>query len=45
MKALILDQNEKNEKVSIIVPVYNSELYLRECLDSLIKQTLKGIQI
>ena len=32
-------------KVSIIVPVYNSEKYLRKCLDSLTCQTLKDIEI
>ncbi|MBR1425411.1 glycosyltransferase [bacterium] len=32
-------------KVSIIVPVYNVEEYLSKCLDSLINQTLKGIEI
>ena len=32
-------------KVSILVPIYNVEKYLRECLDSLIKQTLKDIEI
>lgn len=32
-------------KVSIIVPVYNVENYLRKCLDSLINQTLKNIEI
>ena len=32
-------------KVSIIVPVYNVEKYLRECLDSLVNQTLKEIEI
>lgn len=32
-------------KVSVIVPVYNVELYLRECLDSIINQTLKEIEI
>lgn len=32
-------------KVSIIVPIYNVEEYLRECLDSLLNQTLKQIQI
>lgn len=32
-------------KVSIIVPVYNAEAYLRDCLDSLVNQTLKDIEI
>ena len=31
--------------VSIIVPVYNTEEYLQKCLDSLINQTLKNIEI
>lgn len=32
-------------KVSIIVPVYNVELYLEKCLLSLVDQTLKEIEI
>ena len=32
-------------KVSIIVPVYNVEKYLEQCLDSIINQTLKEIEI
>lgn len=32
-------------KVSILVPIYNVEKYLRECLDSLINQTLDDIEI
>ena len=32
-------------KVSVIVPVYNVEEYLEKCLDSLINQTLKDIEI
>lgn len=31
--------------VSVIVPVYNTEQYLRECLDSLIRQTYSHLQI
>lgn len=34
-----------NIKVSIIVPVYNVEEYLPRCLDSLVNQTLKDIEI
>lgn len=32
-------------KVSVVVPVYNEESYLRECLDSITGQTLKEIEI
>lgn len=32
-------------KISIIIPVYNVEKYLRECLDSCINQTLEDIEI
>ena len=32
-------------KVSIILPVYNVEPYLRQCLDSVVNQTEKNIQI
>ena len=32
-------------KLSIIIPVYNTEIYLKECLDSIINQTFKDIEI
>lgn len=32
-------------EVSIIVPVYNSEQYLNQCIDSLLNQTLNNIEI
>ena len=32
-------------KVSVIVPVYNVERYLRKCLNSLVNQTLQEIEI
>ncbi|MBQ3600388.1 MAG: glycosyltransferase [Lachnospiraceae bacterium] len=32
-------------KVSIVVPVYNVEKYLRQCMDSIVNQTLKDIEI
>ncbi len=31
--------------VSVIVPVYNTERYLRRCLDSLVNQTLEKLEI
>lgn len=32
-------------KVSVIVPVYNVEKYLRKCLDSLVNQTFKDYEV
>ena len=32
-------------KISVIVPVYNTEKYIKKCLDSLINQTMKNIEI
>lgn len=34
-----------NIKVSIVVPVYNCEKYLNRCIDSLVQQTYKNIEI
>lgn len=34
-----------NPKISIIVPVYNTSLYLRRCLNSLKNQTLKDYEV
>ena len=32
-------------KISIIIPVYNTEEYLEKCLDSVLNQTFKDIEI
>ena len=32
-------------KISIIIPIYNVEKYLRECLDSIVNQTLGCVEI
>ncbi len=36
---------ENTPLVSIIIPVYNVELYLHECIDSVINQTYKNLEI
>ncbi len=32
-------------KISVILPIYNTSKYLRQCLDSIVNQTLKDIEI
>lgn len=34
-----------NNKVSIIIPVYNGENYIRESINSALNQTYKNIEI
>ncbi len=45
MEEKIRESGQQNIGVSIIVPVYNMEEYLAECLDSLVKQTLDSYEI
>jgi glycosyltransferase involved in cell wall biosynthesis len=33
------------DKISIIVPIYNVEKYLRKCIDSILAQTFKNIEV
>ncbi len=44
MKKLV-DESLAKGMVSIIVPVYNSEKYLRKCIESMINQSYKNIEI
>src|SRR5208283_3845450 len=37
--------NQSSILVSVIIPVYNAERYLRECLDSVVNQSLHEIEI
>jgi len=36
---------EKSYLVSVVIPVYNSEKFLAECIESVLNQTYKNIEI
>ncbi|MGL4982097.1 MAG: glycosyltransferase family 2 protein [Treponemataceae bacterium] len=42
---MIIPYKRDEPKLSIIIPVYNTEKYLVECLESVINQTLRNIEI
>ena len=44
-KVLRTGESGRSPCVSVIVPVYRTEAYLRECLDSFVHQTLQEIEI
>ncbi|WP_300712262.1 glycosyltransferase family A protein, partial [uncultured Brachyspira sp.] len=37
--------NKNQPFFSLIIPIYNTEKYLRRCLDSVVNQTFKDIEI
>ena len=41
------NSREKNGEyeISVIVPVYNVERYLKRCVDSILAQTVKGLEM
>lgn len=40
-----MENKEKEPLVSVVLPVYNAEQYLEECVESIIKQVYKNIEI
>ena len=34
-----------NEKISVLVPIYNAEKYIKRCIDSIINQSYKNIEV
>lgn len=36
---------EQKSKVSIVIPLYNTEMYIEECLESVLSQTYKNIEV
>ena len=39
------DANKKGNSISVIVPVYNTEKYLRRCVDSILAQTFTDFEL
>ena len=37
--------NKENDLISVIVPIYNTEKFLRKCIDSIVNQTYKNLEI
>ena len=40
-----MEHSGKQPLVSVIIPVYNVSLYLRQCLDSVVAQTYRNLEI
>lgn len=40
-----MKMESNNCKVSVVVPVYNVETYLRRCVDSILAQTVEGLEV
>lgn len=43
-KRMYVQESFAKPKISVIIPVYNVEFYICECLDSLLKQTMKELE-
>lgn len=39
------NKNRENPKVSVVVPVYNAQDYLKQCLDSILSQSMSDIEV
>lgn len=37
--------NTKKPKISVIIPVYNTSIYLRQCLDSVLNQDFDDYEV
>lgn len=45
IKENILESVQSKIKISVIVPAYNAERYIRKCLESIINQTHQNLEI
>lgn len=37
--------SKSNPRVSVVIPVHNAQQYLRECLDSILNQTMRELEV
>ena len=44
-ESIIIPHANENEKISVIVPIYNISKYIERCILSIIKQTYKNLEI
>jgi glycosyltransferase involved in cell wall biosynthesis len=40
---IMAEMDKNNLKISVIMPVYNVEKYLQQCLDSIVLQTYQNL--
>ena len=40
-----MEQNRRQPKISIVVPVYNTEAYLPACVETLLRQTHTNLEL
>lgn len=45
MSTIEKNMNFENPKISVIIPVHNTEKYLEKCLDSVLNQTFEDIEV
>ena len=46
LNGVIMNSSSNNKvKVSVVIPIYNSQQYLGECLNTVVNQTLYDIEI
>lgn len=45
VKSVVVGTDNSEKKVSVIIPVFNTSKYLNECLDSILNQSLKEIEV
>lgn len=45
MKNFVVNRKKEVPMISVIIPIYNSEKYLKKCIESVINQTYKDIEI